>query len=243
MSAWQLNESQIATIIPKLQGQTTEQLLQIWNKEVLNEYRSEESLEAVKRVLAQRGTTPPTRLQVWLRTNAVPLLIFGGAGMILLLKIQIDLLQDQPVGFPSIFALVGLAAFAWAWLTQSQKIRDLLATEPEPAQIILRKQLRAYRVIIALLPLWGLALIKLGPEARFALFGAETSIFHLFGFLFLLPMSYIGASAIKHQILLYYPKGGGPRVARGNSARAWGALLLCLYVAFWLISLFTQPRH
>lgn len=97
MSAWQLHESQIATIIPKLQSQTTEQLLQIWNTEILSEYRSEETLEAVRRVLAQRGTTPPTRLQAWLKTNAVPLLVFGGVGMVILPDIMSKLLRDKPV--------------------------------------------------------------------------------------------------------------------------------------------------
>lgn len=71
----------------------------------------------------------------------------------ILLDILGDLWQEKPVGFPVIFALVMVVAFGWAWLTQSQKIRGLLATEPEPGQKILRKQMQAYRVTIILL-LW-----------------------------------------------------------------------------------------
>ncbi|MGH7495001.1 MAG: hypothetical protein ACREOO_21725 [bacterium] len=136
MSDRLLNENLAATIIPRMQSKTTEQLLQIWNAEIISEYRSEENLEAVRRVLTQRGTTPPTRLQIWLKTNAVPLLIFGGIAMMILLSIFVNLWQEKPVGAPSIIVLVAVVALGWSSISQSQKVRDLLATEPEPGQTI-----------------------------------------------------------------------------------------------------------
>jgi hypothetical protein len=66
-----LNEMLIDAIMRKMVSKTTRELFQIWQKEVVDEYRSEETLEAVRRILETRGQKPPSPAEVSIKDQVI----------------------------------------------------------------------------------------------------------------------------------------------------------------------------